>query len=132
MIKLILKQWELKSIIYTLNVKKKLNILEITSKNKNYPYRFLSFIFDSNKNGLTLDLVFKRSENAKMWFYGLYRYFEISQRPYKICSCTNYILFKIKCKALKKLNFDLNEIKKKKFSFAKCIRKYCNTFDIYS
>jgi hypothetical protein len=66
--------------IYTLNVKKKLNILGITSKNKNYPYRFLSFIFDSNKNGLTLDLVFKKSENAKMWFYGLYRYFEISKR----------------------------------------------------
>ena len=118
--------------IYTLNVKKKLNNLGITSKNKNYPYRFLSFILDNNKNGPTLDLVFKKSENAKMWFYGLFRYFEISKRPYKICSCTNYILFRIKCKAFKKLNFNMNDIKKKKFSVVKCLMQYCNTFNIYS
>ena len=118
--------------IYTLNVKKKINILGIASKNKNYPYRFLSFIFDNNRSGPTLDLVFKKSENAKMWFYGLYRYFEISKRPYKICSCTNYILYRIKCKAFKKLNLDMNDNKKTKFSFAKIIRKYSNKYNIYS
>ena len=115
--------------IYTLNVKKKLNIIDITKKNKDYPYRFMSFIFDNNKSGPTLDLVFKKSFRAKKWFYGLYKYFEISQRPYKICSCTNYILFRIKCKIFKKLNLDMNEMKKKKFSLAKCIMKYFNTFN---
>ena len=115
--------------IYTLNVKKKLNIIDITKKNKDYPYRFMSFIFDNNKSGPTLDLVFKKSFRAKKWFYGLYKYFEISQRPYKICSCTNYILFRIKCKVFKKLNLDMNEMKKKKFSLAKCIMKYFNTFN---
>ena len=115
--------------IYTLNVKKKLNIIDITKKNKDYPYRFMSFIFDNNKSGPTLDLVFKKSFRAKKWFYGLYKYFEISQRPYKICSCTNYILFRIRCKIFKKLNLDMNEMKKKKFSLAKCIMKYFNTFN---
>ena len=115
--------------IYTLNVKKKLNIIDITKKNKDYPYRFMSFIFDNNKSGPTLDLVFKKSFRAKKWFYGLYKYFEISERPYKICSCTNYILFRIKCKVFKKLNLDMNEMKKKKFSLAKCIMKYFNTFN---
>ena len=115
--------------IYTLNVKKKLNIIDIAKKNKDYPYRFMSFIFDNNKSGPTLDLVFKKSFRAKKWFYGLYKYFEISERPYKICSCTNYILFRIKCKVFKKLNLDMNEMKKKKFSLAKCIMKYFNTFN---
>ena len=115
----------------TKNVINKINILDIIKKNRKYLYLFMSFIFSNDANKKTLDLVFNNESesSARKWFYGLHYYFFISKRPYKICSCTNYILFRIKCKIFKKLNLDMNEMKKKKFSLAKCIMKYFNTFN---
>ena len=110
--------------IKTRNTKKKLNMLLVTSKQKNSPYRFISFILYKEPSSPTLDLVFKDGYSAKMWFYGLYHYFNISQRPYKICSCTKYLLYRIKCKTINKLKLDIDQTKK--ISFANCIRRFFN------
>ena len=65
-------------------------------------------------------------KSAKKWFYGLYYYFVISKRTYKICSCTNYLLFRIKSKMINKMNLDNEKIKDK--SFAYYIKKYFNKY----
>lgn len=112
--------------IETRNVIKKLNIIKACINNKNLPYRFMSFIFSNDEKQQTLDLVFNDGNSAKSWFYGLFYYFQISHRPYKICSCTKYILNKIKCKIYKKLNWDASKIKQ--LSFAQCINEYFNGY----
>ena len=70
----------------------------------------------------TIDLYFKDEKSAKSWFYGLYYYFKISERKYKICSCTNYLLFRIKSKMIKNFNKDIKKIDK--YTFSSCLKKY--------
>ena len=112
--------------MFTKNVIKKSNNLDIIKKNKKSPYRFMSFIFSNDFNKKTLDIVFEDGKSAKKWFYGLYYYFVISKRTYKICSCTNYLLFRIKSKMINKMNLDNEKIKDK--SFAYYIKKYFNKY----
>ena len=113
----------------TKNVINKINILDIIKKNRKYLYKFMSFIFSNDANKKTLDLVFNNESesSARKWFYGLHYYFFISKRPYKICSCTNYLLFRIKTKMINKMNLDIGEIKHK--SFAYYIKKYFNSYE---
>ena len=97
--------------IKTMNVKSKLKKLKIIQAEK--PYLFLSLILRKR----TVDFVFNNGKNAKNWFYGLYYFYsQLTDRPYKICSCTSYILFRIKCKAIKKLNGKIQ-----KPSFTSCM-----------
>ena len=110
----------------TRNVVKKLNIIRACINNRSLPYRFMSFIFNNDEKQQTLDLVFDDGNNAKMWFYGLYYYFQISKRPYKICSCTRYLLNKMKCKIYNKLKWDSTKIKQ--ISFSQCIMEYFNGY----
>ena len=124
--------------ITTKNLKNKIDIIESCSKNKSLPYMFMSFIINDKikdkkdkLDGLTLDLMFNDEESAKSWFYGLYYYFVISKRPYKIMSCTYYILFRIKSKLIKKLNLNSSKSKKKKEinknnTFAYYMKKFYN------
>ena len=102
--------------IKTKNVKSKLKNISIDKINK--PYLFMSLIL----RGRTIDLLFKKESSAKKWFYGLYQYFDISNRNYKIGSCTRNILFRIKCKMINQLEEDIKMVNKKSFSF--CIKKY--------
>ena len=111
----------------TKNVKTKLNNLKINKEYKNTPYKFISFILENDSKRKTLDLVFNDEKSAIKWFYGLNYYCHISERPYKICSCTNYLLFKIKTKIINKLHSDINNIKIK--SFAYYMKKYFNKFE---
>ena len=108
----------------TRNVIKKLNIIKACMNNKNQPYRFMSFIFSNDEKQQTLDLVFNDGNSAKAWFYGLFYYFQISNRPYKICSCTRYILNKMKCKIYNKLKWDASKVKQ--LAFSQCIKVYFN------
>ena len=108
----------------TKNVKAKLNNIKINKEIKTKPYMFLSFILENDYSGKTLDLVFNNERSARKWFYGLHFYFQISNRPYKICSCSNYLLFRVKSKMINKLKSDINKIKTK--SFAYYIKKYFN------
>ena len=112
--------------IETQNVITKLNKIKICSANKNMPYLFMSFILSNDEQEKSLDLIFNNEESAKNWFYGLYYYLQISKRPYKICSCTNYILFRIKNKILNELNIEID--KKKKRPLARYIIKYFKKF----
>ena len=108
-------------------MKTKLNNLKINKEYKNTPYKFISFIIENDSKRKTLDLVFNDEKSAIKWFYGLNYYCHISERPYKICSCTNYLLFKIKSKVINKLHSDINNIKNK--SFAYYMKKYVNKFE---
>jgi len=104
------------------NVIKKIKNLKIKEKSKTF--LFLSLIFKKK----TLDLHFTEEEIAKNWFYGLFYYFKISNRNYKICSCTKFILFKIKSKMINQLKD--NKIKlKKDVTFLSCIKTYFNNFE---
>ena len=104
--------------IKTDNVIKKINNLNI--KNKNEPFRFMSLILRKR----TIDLYFPKKESAKSWFYGLYRYMQVSERSYKIGSCTSYILARIKCKMINQLEISRSD----DASFSSIIKKYFKTF----
>ena len=82
------------------------------------PYLFLSLVLESR----TIDLVLKDEKSAKNWFYGLYYYCKQSRTPYKICSCTSYILFRIKCKVINELYGGNQNYHEKRFS--RCLLKY--------
>ena len=111
----------------TKNVITKLNHLKIKNEDKNAPYKFISFILENGSNRKTLDLVINDEKSARKWFYGINYYCHISNRPYKICSCSKYLLFKIKSKVINKLHSDINNIKNK--SFAYYMKKYVNKFE---
>ena len=102
------------------NVRQKINQLIITPKQS---YFFLSFILKKR----SIDFHFVEEESAKNWFYGLYHYCEKSQRNFKICSCTKYILFRLKKKMIIKLKENGILINKK--TFAKCLNQFLNTFN---
>ena len=101
----------------TKNIIKKVNKLDNIQK-KDKPYYFLSLVLRRR----TIDLYFSKEESAKNWFYGLFHYFNISGRSYKINSCTNYILFRLKCKMINKLEENIKNINDLKFS--SCIIQY--------
>ena len=109
----------------TKNVIEKLNIVKLASKNKNKPYRFISFILSVNnkkKETKSLDLVFNKTKSALKWFYGLFYFFKRENMSYKICSCTNYILKRIKSKMMYKLKINMSKMNEN--SFANCIIRY--------
>jgi hypothetical protein len=116
--------------IETPNIKNKLNTVQISNRNKETPYKFMSFILGYDENNKiniinkTIDLVFDDEKSANYWFYGLYYYLQISQRPFKICSCTNFLLLRLKTKMINKLGSDINKIKKKPFTYY--MKKYFN------
>ena len=83
--------------VKTENINNKLKTLK--SKGKYIPYLLMSLVLKKR----TIDLVFNDDESAKSWFYGLYHHLKITNRKYKIGSCTGYILFRIKCKLINKL-----------------------------
>lgn len=100
----------------TKNVLNKIDSLKITKEKK--PFLILSLVFRNR----TIDLYFKDEKSAKYWFYGLYYYFKISKRKYKICSCTNYLLFRIKSKMMKKFNKNIKTMDD--YTFSSCLIKY--------
>lgn len=103
----------------TNNVINKINSLKIKSKNK--PYLFISFIMRKR----TYDLMFEKEQSAKNWFYGLFYYLGISDRNYKIGSCTKNILFRLKCKMIKKLKDNISNVDN--IPFSSCMIKYFKT-----
>jgi surface protein len=110
--------------IETQNAIQKLNIVNLGIKNKNKPYKFISFILSANKKKemKSLDLVFDNTNSARKWFYGLYYFFQREKMPYKICSCTKYVLKKIKSKMMNKKKIDMSQINE--ITFAKCLIDY--------
>ena len=69
--------------------------------NSDQPYLFMSFILRNR----SIDLMFSES-NIKKWFYGMFHYLVNINKNYKIFSCTNFILSRIKMK----MNYFLNNI----------------------
>ena len=108
--------------IVTDNVINKLNAIKLSNSYKDRPYRFISFIIENDQNRKSLDLLFDEGTIARKWFYGLHYYCFISKRPYKICSCTKYLLFRMKCKMIHKLHLNINKIKTN--SFAHYMKQY--------
>ena len=106
----------------TNNAIKKIKNLKIKEKSKSF--LFLSLILKKK----TLDLHFTEEKIAKNWFYGLFYYFKISNRNYKIFSCTKYILFKIKSKMINQLKDEKIKLKKD-VTFLSCIKTYFNNFE---
>ena len=103
----------------TKNILNKINIVKKMNNKENYPYLFMSFIMNNRgKERKTIDLIFKDDNDAKKWFYGFYSYLitNSSNKLYKICTCTNYILLRIKCKMADKLKLSANEMKNKCFT----------------
>ena len=102
----------------TKNVKSRLGQLNLPNKNK--PYLFLSLLL----RGRSIDLFFEKETSAKSWFYGFSHYLRMSgsDRPFKIGSCTRYILFRLKCKMLLKIDKNCDDIDNK--SFISCINEY--------
>ena len=100
----------------TKNVLNKIDSLKITKEKK--PFLILSLILRNR----TIDLYCKDEKSAKRWFYGLYYYFILSKRKYKICSCTNYLLFRMKYKMFRKFNKDIKTMDK--YTFSSCLYKY--------
>ena len=104
----------------TKNINSKLNNFNILKKDE--PYLFMSILLKSR----SIDLYFDRLESAKKWFYGLYYYLKISERKYKISSCTSYILFRIKCKMINQLDGDISGVNNTTLSH--CFKKYFRKF----
>jgi hypothetical protein len=100
----------------TKNMITKLNKLNI--QNKNCPYLFMSLVHRKR----TIDLFYNNEVSAKKWFYGLFYYFNISERSYKINSCTKYILFRLKCKMINRLGLDITQANDYHFSY--CLLHY--------
>ena len=83
--------------IKTTNLIKKIKNLP----NSDQPYLYMSFLLRNR----SVDLSFSE-KNVKKWFYGLYYYLINTNRSYKISSCTNFMLNRIKMK----INYSLNNI----------------------
>lgn len=98
-------------------------VKNLNSVKKKEPYLFLSLILKNR----TIDLYFDKEKIAKKWFYGFYYYLKRSGRKYKIGSCTNYILFRLKCKMINKLDEDTKKINR--IPFCALLEKYYNTFE---
>ena len=98
-------------------------VKNLNSVKKKDPYLFLSLILKNR----TIDLYFDKEKIAKKWFYGFYYYLKRSGRKYKIGSCTNYILFRLKCKMINKLDEDTKKINR--IPFCALLEKYYNTFE---
>ena len=81
----------------TENLIKKIKFLP----NGDQPFLYMSIILRNR----SIDLMFSES-NVKKWFYGLYYYLTNINRNYKIFSCTNFILSRIKMK----MNYFLDNI----------------------
>ena len=94
----------------------KINILDKEKLNK--AYLFLSLILKKR----TIDLCFNDELKAKRWFYGIYCFCYKTLRNYKINSCTNYILNRIKCKIFNELQYKPYKIDN--ITFSHCICKY--------
>ena len=90
---------------------------------KEEPYLFLSLVLKNR----TIDLYFDKEKIAKKWFYGFYYYLKLSERKYKIGSCTNYILFRLKCKMINKLDEEIKKINK--IPFISLLENYFNTIE---
>ena len=110
----------------TKNILNKINAVQKLNNKDNYPYLFMSFIINNSGKEKTIDLIFKDDNDAKKWFYGLYSYLsnKSDNKLYKICTCTKYILFRIKCKMVEKLKQSTNGINKR--SLANIIKTYFN------
>ena len=104
----------------TKNVKNKLKNLKSLKDIKKKPYCFISLVLTKR----TIDLVFMKENSVKNWFYGFFHYFQMSDRKYKIVSCTNNILFRIKCKMINKINGNIKKLNKQ--SFCSCLLNYFN------
>lgn len=104
--------------IKTINTIKKINII----KKKYTPYKYLSII--SRKR--SIDLILPNEESSQKWFYGLYHYCNISNRKYKISSCTKFLLFKIKCKMMNQLKGKINKIDD--IPFSSVLKHYLDAF----
>ena len=99
------------------------NIKNINIDKKKQPNLFMSFVL----NDRTIDLIFKNEKSAKKWFYGLFYYLQISNRSYKICSCTSCILFHIKVKIFNKLQEKIKNINKT--TLCKSLKKYFDNYE---
>ena len=77
----------------------------------------------------TIDLFYNNEVSAKKWFYGLFYYFNISERSYKINSCTKYILFRLKCKMINRLGLDITQANDYHFSYSKYYYGFYLSFD---
>ena len=90
--------------IYSENLKKKLlndnqsdeNVKKILKKHS----QILSFII----NNRSIDLYFNKEDDIKNWFYGLYYYYYNNNMSFKILSCTNFVLRRLKFKIIKKID----------------------------
>ena len=102
----------------TKNIINKSKILKKEKRNK--PYHFMSLFLEKR----TIDFYFDDEKNAQKWFYGLFRYFKISEREFKIGSCTKYILFRIKCKMINKLGVKISLVNNNDITFAQCLLDY--------
>ena len=101
------------------NFHSKLNYIPISKE----PWKGISFICKLR----SLDLIFKKEDIAKKWFYGLQHYLKNILLSYKINSTTGYIIQKLKMKIMKKTK---NKKDIKKNTFLKAILKYCNDNNI--
>ena len=89
------------------------------------PYLFLCLILKTK--GKKICLYFNKEHEVKRWFYGLFYYYNfIGKNNYKICSCTSYILYRIKCIMINKLYKNINSINN--ISFCSCLNDYYERF----
>ena len=66
--------------------------------NNDQPYLYMSLLLKER----TIDLSFSE-ESIKKWFYGLYYHLKNENQSYKIISCTNFIINRVKSKMNYKL-----------------------------
>ena len=90
----------------------------------NEPWKGLSFHCKSR----SLDLIFKKEDIGKKWFYGIQHILRNINEIYKINSTTGYIIQKLKMKIFKKVNKNQKDVKNS--TFLKAILKYCNDNNI--
>ena len=92
--------------------------------NSKEPWTGLSFICKLR----SLDLIFKKEELAKNWFYGLQYILNNLNLSYKIISTSGYIIQKLKMKIYKKTKKNQKDLKN--ITFVKSILNYCNDNNI--
>ena len=106
--------------IKTTNLIKKIKTLPYNDQ----PYLYMSFILKDR----SIDLAFS-DKSIKKWFYGLYYHLMSINENYKIISCTNFILNRIKMKMNSSLNNSgENNDYRMKFQIKNAIRDKNNTF----
>ena len=113
--------------IKTQNLIRKINNLP----NSDQHYLYMSFLLKDR----SIDLTFS-DKSIKKWFYGIYFYLTNNGQSYKIISCTNFILSKIKMKINAFLNSPgenklNNNEQRLKFQIKNAIRNKKNTFVKY-